>query len=788
MFEKGFSISVLSVCALAFLTGILFVNRLSQLPSFYLTAFIIFLAICACVWLFRYARCSTISIAILFFLLGISRAYVYAYGYLEHVLPESLAGTDIQVTGTIASIPRQDGEVQRFVFEVQGTEHVPAEAKMPDKIRLSWYYGNPVHAGEVWQFLVRLKPPHGFLNPGGFDYERWLYQQGIHATGYVRESKYNARVEVAPVHSVQRLRENISKSLPGSAFSGMIKALLVGERSGILQAQWDTLITTGTNHLMAISGLHIGLVSLFGYWLSRRLIPAALMLSVPAQHIAICAGVCVALLYAMLAGFAIPTQRAMIMLTCVAGALVLRRTAYPPDILSVALMLVLLWDPMAVLSAGFWFSFLAVAAIFYALSSAHSAVTESRLRSILKQWVWIQIAITLALFPVSLHLFQQASLVSPLANLLLVPYVSFTVVPLVLLGLLTMFVSAPVSGVLFTLASSLFELIWPLLELLAEMPVSRWSQHKPGLLLTALGLLGAVILLSRNIGYKRFAGVLLLMPMLAFTPAQPADGDITVTFLDVGQGLSVVINTGSHVLVYDTGARFSDRMNSGSSTLVPYLRQQGIKQLDLLIVSHGDNDHIGGAESLLAAYPGTPVMGQGIESLETVNKVACRAGDAWHWEGVNFTILHPDASHYKKTNNQSCVLRIEAPGGTVLLTGDIEKNIESRLLKSARQHLDSDILLVPHHGSKSSSTPEFIEATSPKIAIFASGYRNRYGLPSEVILQRYTQLSAKLYATGHHGAIEIKIDAEKGVLEPQLYRQTSRKYWHHQVPVFSLDG
>lgn len=779
---------VLSVYALAFLAGILVLNQFSQLPPFYPAAFTILSAICTCVWLCRYRQCFTLSFAMLFFFLGILRAYVHAYGYLEHVLPESLAGTDIKVTGTVASIPRQDGGVQRFVFDVDATENALAEAKMPKKIRLSWYYGDPVQAGDVWQFLVRLKPPHGFMNPGGFDYERWLYQQGIHATGYVRKSHYNARVEVAPVYSVQRLRENISKSLPGPAFSGMIKALVIGERSSISQAQWDTLIATGTNHLMAISGLHIGLVSLFGYWLSRRLVPAPVMLRVPAQHIAICVGACVALLYAMLAGFAIPTQRAMIMLSCVAGALLLRRTAYSPDILSIALLLVLLWDPMAVLSAGFWFSFLAVAAIFYALSTSNSDVTESRLRSILKQWVWIQLAITLALFPVSLHLFQQASLVSPVANLMLVPYVSFIVVPLVLIGLLSMPVSTSLSAMLFTLASSLFELIWPLLEWLAETPVSRWSQHQPGLLLTALGMLGAVILLSRNIGYKRFAGVLFLVPMLGFTPAQPADGAIKVTFLDVGQGLSVVINTGSHVLVYDTGARFSERMDSGSSTLVPYLRQQGIKQLDLLIVSHGDNDHIGGAESLLAAYPGTAVIGQGIDSLESHKKAACRAGDAWYWEGVDFIILHPDASDYSKSNNQSCVLRIEAPGGSVLLTGDIEKNIESRLLKTARQHLDSDILLVPHHGSKSSSTAEFIEATSPKIAIFASGYRNRYGLPGEVILQRYTQLSAKLYATGHHGAIEIMIDAENGVLEPKLYRQTSRKYWHHQVPVFSLDG
>ena len=786
MFEKGFSISMLAACALALLAGVLCLNQLSELPLFSLTVVIVLAAIVAHVGLLRNNTCRSLSLVMLFFLLGILRAQLHAQDYLEHVLTESLAGTDIQVTGVITTIPTTDRTIQRFVLEVQQAEQLSAEISMPEKLRLSWYYGEPVHAGETWQFMVRLKPPHGFMNPGGFDYERWLYQQGIHATGYVRKSEHNRRIKPASMQSIVHLREYISDAIPESDFSGLIKALAIGERSGITQHQWNILITTGTNHLMAISGLHIGLASLFGYWISRRLVPTSMMLRLPVQHIAIVAGACVALLYAALAGFAIPTQRAMLMLCCIAGAWLFRRTSSPVNVLSVALILVLLWDPMAVLSAGFWFSFLAVSAIFYILTSTRTGAAEASFGERLKTLIWIQIAITLVLLPVSLFMFQQASLVSPIANLILVPYVSFTVVPLVLLALLVLPFSSVVANLLFSLASDLFKLVWPVLEFFTSVPMARWIQHDPGIMLMMAGLLGAFLLLSRASGHKRFAGVLLMIPMFGLSPAQTPHGVTEVAFLDVGQGLAVVVNTGHQVLVYDTGARFSERMDSGTSVLIPYLRHRGIRNIDMLIVSHGDNDHIGGAESLLSEYPATRVMGQGIDKLKTDNKIACRKGDSWQWNDVEFTILHPDDSLYKKTNNQSCVLRIDAPGGTVLLTGDIEKNVEWLLLTNERDQLDVDILLVPHHGSKSSSTPAFIEAVSPKIAVFASGYRNRYRLPSEEILQRYTQSDTKLYASGLDGAIEIKIDAEQGILEPEKYRLTGQKYWHHRPPQLRL--
>ena len=386
--------------------------------------------------------------------------------------------------------------------------------------------------------------------------------------------------------------------------------------------------------------------------------------------------------------------------------------------------------------------------------------------------------------PVSLLMFQQASLVSPLANMIMVPYVSFLVVPLVLLGILLLFVSDTASGVLFSIADWLFSLIWPLLQWLSDWPWSHWVKAQPGVVLALLALLGVAILLTPRLRHVRVAGAVLMLPMLLWQPQPPPPGGYRLDVLDVGQGLAVVVTTHSRTLVYDTGARFSERLDSGKAVLLPFLRNQGIERIDLLIISHGDGDHIGGAPSLLEAYPDTRVLGQGIGKLAAASSECCLAGQTWAWDGVSFTMLHPDNAGYASSNNRSCVLRVEGAGGSVLITGDIEKKVENSLLQRYRDELAADVLVAPHHGSKTSSMRNFVEAVSAHIVIFAAGYRNRYHFPNRAVVARYAATDASMYVSGRDGAISLAVHPHHGISKVESYREAGGKYWNHRVPGF----
>ena len=763
--------------ALSLLAGVLCLNMLAQLPGMSVIVACI-LSIAACL-IARQGSSAICIRALAMFLIGMSWAQWHASNYLERVLPENLAGEDIIIRGIIDDIPVTDESVQRFTIKLDEFNATGVNGYAPERLRLSWYYGEEVRAGESWQFTVRLKPPHGFMNPGGFDYEAWLFHNGIHATGYVRNSEYNRITGMATWYDSNAVRqyiaEFIAQAMNDSAFAGLIIALAVGERSRIDAAQWQALINTGTNHLMAISGLHIGLAAAFGYALCRRLLPLCVMFRLPAQHAAMIAAVITALIYATLAGFAIPTQRALLMLACVVGASLCRRLIRPRDVLALALTVVILWDPTAVMSAGFWFSFLAVAAIFYVMEAGAQ-------RSCWFKWAWLQFVIALALLPLSLFMFQRTSLVAPVANIIMVPYVSLLVVPLVLLAIALLPISDTAAGYLLQLGDSLFSLIWPLLQCLSELPFSTLLKAQPAMLMTLLALAGAVILLTPRLHYFRAAGVLLILPALVWQPRPPVPGAYELNVLDVGQGLAIVVRTHGHTLVYDTGARFSDRLDSGAAVLRPFLVHEGIRHIDLLMISHGDGDHIGGAESLLDAYPQTPVLGRGIEALNATASQLCQAGQQWIWDDVEFTLLHPDTDTYSASNNRSCVLRIAGRGGTTLLTGDIEQRIEKRLLQRGTDTLAADILVAPHHGSKSSSSIAFIEAVAPQQVIFAAGYQNRYGFPVQDIVARYGRFGVDMHISGHAGAIRILVHPEQGIGAVERYRDSQGKYWHHRLP------
>ena len=821
------------IYALAFLLGILFVQQFAVLPSIN-TQSLLLMSLIAGIVVFtvtarqkRSALKSEITLIINYILLiiiSIIYCVYYAGVELSLRLDERLNAQNILVQGLVSTIPVDDGKVSRFEFDVE-RYRLPATADgwqtadFPKRIRLSWHSAESVNAGERWQLEVRLKPPHGFMNPGGFDYEAWLFQHGIHATGYVRKSAQNRLQQQAPV-SINHVRQAIAAHIDHIASAAvatdsesysLVKALAIGDKSAISVQQWRVLTATGTSHLMAISGLHIGLASLFAYVLIRWAIPVYLMKRCPAQHIALAAGMLAAFLYALIAGLSVPTQRAVIMLSVLSIMLLLRRNHRPADALGFALLAVLIADPLSVMSAGFWFSFSAVAVIFISLGSKNLAEGQAsiageysfwwRVFAILKKWVRLQLLISLFLLPLSLFMFQQVSLVSPLANLLLIPYVSFLVVPLVLIAIILSFPAPYISHLLFALAASLLDLIWPLLGYLSQMPFSLWVKGDVGIFELLAATTGMLLVFYANRIALRFTalcsskthrrdgllirliGCSLLLPLAINDDASIKPGEYQLTVLDVGQGSAAVIRTLNHVAIFDSGAKFSERLDAGSSVVIPYLRSQGIDEIDRLIISHGDTDHIGGARAILQVFPDALLTGQGIDSIQTAHKQLCSAGMSWRWDGVDFIFLSPALSDVKvnegdKRNDHSCVLRVSAKSGSVLFTGDIEKGTERKLLESYGDKLASDILIVPHHGSNTSSSTAFLSAVSPEVSIISVGYRNRYRLPNSRVTERYRSMDMRFLQTDKTGAITINL-RQGARLSIEKYRVKAAKYWHH---------
>jgi competence protein ComEC len=830
--------SGMTLYALAFLLGVITVQQFAVLPSVssLTVLFLLFIAgVVVFVILVRKKRLGyksgyTLVISLIsLYLIGIMYCIIHAGEALSLRLDERISGQNILIQGRVSNIPVNDGKVSRFEFDVD-SYRLPAtaagwqSADFPRRIRLSWHSGEPVDAGERWQLEVRLKPPHGFMNPGGFDYEAWLFQHGIHATGYVRQSAQNRLQQEAPL-SVNRLRQAIARYIDHIASDtaatdsksfALVKALAIGDKSSISVQQWHVLTGTGTSHLMAISGLHIGLASLFAYVLIRWCIPVHIMKRCPAQHVALAGGMLAAFCYALIAGLSIPTQRAVIMLSVLCAMLLIRRNHRPVDALGFALIAVLIADPLSVLSAGFWFSFSAVAVIFISLRSddlpeAQEAASGEysfrwRVLSILKHWLRLQLLISLFLLPLSLFMFQQVSLISPVANLLLIPYVSFLVVPLVLAAIIFSFPAPYISHLLFDLAAWLLDLIWPLLVFLSELPYSLWVKGDIGifeLLAASAGMLlvfysnklpvyfavssGSTSHHSKTHGRERlligFTGCLLFIPLLITHDEPVSSGDFRLTVLDVGQGSAAVIRTLNHVAVFDSGAKFSERLDVGSSVVLPYLRSQGINQLDRLIISHGDADHIGGAQAILNEFPDALLMGQDIGKIQAERKQVCSAGLHWQWDGVDFVFLSPTSSDAMVSqgntrNNHSCVLRVASGSGSVLFTGDIEKATETTLLENHEKKLASDILIVPHHGSNTSSSSAFLSAVNPEISIISVGYRNRYRLPNRQVIERYRTMDMRFLQTDQTGAITIKLEQGFG-FSIEKYRVKAAKYWHH---------
>ena len=756
---------------LAFLIGVLLFQQMTMLPPL-VWAWGLVLCVPAALWLKPFWHLPA------WLLTGFLWSLLGAHQILAVSLPQNLIAKDVVVQGHIASLPAQKTQHVQFEFDVQHAWAGEQPVTVPGRIRLNWYrdYPESLQVGDNWRLQVRLKPPRGFRNPGGFDYEAWLLQHRIRATGYVRKSDQNQILSTGWSYSLQRLRQTIrsqvSDVLGDSPVKGLVLALVIGDRSAINPEQWQTLQHTGTNHLMAISGLHIGLVAGLAFWLGQRLWRYAGrgMLWLPAPKAGAILALLAAIAYAALAGFSIPTQRALIMVAVVMLALLSNRPIIPTRTLATALLLVLLFDPLAILASGFWLSFAAVAIIFYGLSGRLGQLPRWY-QGMRVQW-WISVG----LFPLVVILFQRASLISPLANLLAVPLVSLLVVPLALVGTLILPVSHWLGDKALQLAAWLMHGVMVGLSWMAQWPFASWSGAIVSNWHAALALGGVILLLAPRGWPVRGIGLLLLLPMIVGVPSGIPTGTARFTLLDVGQGLAAVVETRHHTLVFDTGPRFSPRFDTGAAVVVPYLRQRGLRQIDRLIISHGDSDHIGGAESVLAAMPVEKITSSVPDKLMPHAVESCQRGQRWTWDGVEFAMLHPSEGFSPRRNNASCVLKITTGKHALLLTGDIEKAAERHLLQAGSPDLRADILVAPHHGSNTSSTMPFIRAVAPDYVLFPVGYRNRFSFPRDAVVQRYREQGVSMLATASAGAISF--DLGQGQLRPGRFRQSARRYWH----------
>lgn len=724
---------------------------------------------------------SYLFIHLLVFVTGFCWAIIYANWITRWSLAPELEGKKLLITGYIASIPEFKTHHISFKFKTETVGNIRTAAKL----KLSWYgkYPEKLHAGDKWQLLVRLKRPHGTLNPGGFDLEKNLFAQHVRGTGYVITGESNNSNKALNSHwyryPLTRLRQylitKMQQVLKQDELASIIVALVAGAASEITQKQWTVMRNTGTSYLVAISGLHVGLVASIVLvlvqflWRQSKRLPLIL----PAREAGIIAGLAVGFIYGAISGFSIPTQRALVMLVMFSLAALLRRNTQLWNAWLWSLFIVLLIDPLAELTIGFWLSFTAVAAILYA--------SGWRIRQPMTHFgkFWrMQLIVTIGLLPLTLFFFQQFSLTTLIANFIAMPGVCLVVVPISLLGGLCLLFFNWLGEWILIFSAKLLHLIWWWLSLISSFSGGSWYHpiYNWWILITAS--IGVLLLFAPRGFPAKYLGIIWILPLFFYTPGKPNKNEVWFTLLDVGQGLAAVVQTANHVLLYDTGPKFLEH-DVGVSIIIPYLRFQGIKAIDAMIVSHGDSDHIGGADSILKAIPVNSILSSVPEKFSPGVADFCVAGQKWHWDGVNFEILSPPSNKQFTGNEASCVIKITQGTKSILLVGDIEHEAEDLLVKQYNSNLQSSILIAPHHGSATSSSQSLIDFVRPKYVLFSIGYKNRFRFPHRAVVARYIHAGAELLNTAQSGAITFKFSDKSDILLPITYREKARRFWHY---------
>ncbi len=684
--------------------------------------------------------------------LGNLLVLAYAYSFQLNKFPKDLWQEKIPVTFTVLSEPKHEQYRASFLAKI---------ADLDMQVRLSWYVPpRNLQQGQIWQGTIKLKPIHGYANPGGWDYERYNMERNIKAQGYV-DNKANFKL-LDTLHKSnlsERLRNQIktkmTASMPDDATVPLLLSLAIGDRQQLADEHWQVLQRTGTAHLVAISGLHVGLVFAVFYGscilLCRTL--AMRWQLVPAKFMASIFATLATSLYILLSGMAISTLRAYLMLCIVCIFLCFYKRLNIIYSLLLTACILILFNPVVALQTGFILSFASVAMIVSLIRGQFIQTSKLKL-SLGLQW-----RLSLAIIPLSLATLSVVALFAPLANIFAIPWVSIVIVPLLLFYDLSVLLYIPINTLLLSLAAIAMQALWWFLQLVDNI------SYTPNIIIFTAAQWFALAALY--LSPRAFAPIFLL---LVFYPVveKPKQGEVWLTVLDVGQGLATVLQTQHHVLVYDAGPL------KGETVLIPYLKHRGIKTIDRLIVSHADADHKNGALQLVQTMPVKQIL-VGETIAELAQQSFCEQAQAWEWDGVFFEVLHPDNNPKWKGNNRSCVLTIRAKNKQILLTGDIQKSVENCLLSTNIERLRSDIVVLPHHGSKTSSTYDFVQAIAAQYALVPAGFLSQYGHPHQDVLANYEAVNAQLYYTAHQGAIHVKITHE-GV-DINTYRNRYKRWW-----------
>lgn len=735
----------------AFALGLLALRFLPALPT---TGWLIALLVLALMLLpFR-------TYPLAFFLLGLSWACMSAQWALDDRLKPVLDGQTRWVEGRVSGLPQQTDEGVRFVL----TDSRSRNARLPTRIRVSWRGGPPVRSGERWRLAVTLKRPAGLLNFHGFDQEAWLLAQRIGATGTVKDGE-----RLAPAANAWRdgVRQRLLAVDAQGREAGLI-ALVLGDGSGLTAADWQVLQDTGTVHLLVISGQHIGLLAGLIYGLIAGLARYGVWPRTwPWLPWACGLAFATALGYGLLAGFGVPVQRACVMV----GLVLVWRLRFRhlglwwPLLLALNGVLVL--EPLASLQPGFWLSFAAVAVLILAFGGRLGPW------SLWQAWTRPQWLIAIGLFPVLLVLGLPISLSAPFANLVAVPWISLVVLPLALLGTALLALPFVGEGLLWLAGGALGALFSGLAWLAGQMPA--WIPADVPLGYWLVSLLGAVLLLlPTGVPFRVLGWPMLLLAVFPPRTLVP-DGQVEVTQLDVGQGQSLILRTRHHTLLYDAGPR-SGSFDLGARVVLPSLRKLGVGELDMLLISHADADHAGGAAAIAKGMPIKRVVGGETDGLPpSLGTQPCVSGERWTWDGVTFELWQ--WSDAFSGNAKSCVLQVQAKGERLLLTGDIDRAAEQAMLASPLA-VPTNWLQAPHHGSRSSSSWPFVERLAPRSVLISRGRNNAFGHPHPQVMARYQRLGSQVYDSAEQGAVRLQL----GAFAPPVVARSQRRFWRERLP------
>ena len=720
-----------------------------------------------------------------FVLLGAAWTMLRADAALAARLAPALEGRDLLVSGSVHGLPRASDEATRFDFALDSATLEGQPVALSGLLRLSWYdTAPPIEPCSLWKLHVRLKRPRGMVDPGAFDFERYALSEGISATGYVRDDAANA-VSGQKFLCADRLRARISEGIaqtlgPGHA-ANVLRALAFGDQHAMDEHEWEVARATGIPHLIAISGLHIALFAGFGVWFVRAIWKLAprLTLRWPAPLIEAVASIVFAVTYATLAGLGLPTRRALVMIGVLLGATLFRRARAPVHGLAFAVIVLLALDPLCVLSAGFWLSFVGVAWLMFCLGGGVARCGHETRQRWWRELFSAQGVASLGLLPLTIWFFGQSSLVGPLANLIAVPWICFIVLPASVVGAVLQLAAPWLGAPLVLIAGWAVGVLWSLLEYMASWPGALWYFPEPSLLTLGLGTLGAFWLLLPRGMPARALGLLLLLPLLLPVRDQLRDGEFEALMLDVGQGLAMIVRTRDHTLVYDAGARFPSGFDLGDASVVPALHALGVARLDRLFISHGDNDHAGGAASVLAAYP-MAAASAGEPARLAIPASQCLAGESWNWNGVDFRVVHPHEPLSERANDRCCVVEVRSGDSALLLTGDITALVEGEVAQGIAPSAAHLVLQVPHHGSMTSSSAAFIDALKPESALVSAGYRNHFNHPNPAIVARYAAAGVDLSTTIQSGFIRMRFGPDMLPTVVERGRIDRHPYWREE--------